>query len=224
MGLLLVIASGLLVAQSSRPDWIPRDAVPHSLERRAVETKARLESGIPRIQRTALRQILADVELYGRAHVRIATVPLLADFVSFEYRVLQMPGSGGVPVELRTEAVGLLGFLGGAEADASLREAMRLDPEGTVRASAAQALASRPGADPEADYAGISRALLSAVRRGTDSAEVTRLLLAARTSSDRVWQAENPDLLLALILIHDGPYSSSLRGAAFSFLEELANR
>lgn len=220
----ILLATLSLPAQDYQPDWIPVGSVPEPLVRRAVEARARLESGSIPLQRSALRLIEADIERFGVAEVRIATVPLVADLVSYEYRVLRMPRGSSVPSDLRVDAVSLLGRLGGVEADRQLRESIRLDPDGAVRARAAQVLASRPGADPESDYETISRALLAAVRRGDGEAEVARLMTSAATAARRVWSADNPDLLLALVLIYEGPYSSSTRASAFAILEELADR
>ncbi|HKK49551.1 MAG TPA: hypothetical protein VJ932_10670, partial [Alkalispirochaeta sp.] len=73
------------------PDWIPVGTVSPAVERRAVETRARLESRSPTMQRQALGMIRTDIETYGRTSMRLAATPLVVDLLGLEYRILETP-------------------------------------------------------------------------------------------------------------------------------------
>jgi hypothetical protein len=142
------------------------------------------------------------------------TVPLIIDLLDENYRILEFPRDYRVDVTTRLAALETLAFLGGATARGQLRETLSQDGDGAIRAGAAQLMASRPGMTPEEDYAAVSEALYRAVRRSSPESEVIRLLTAAQTLSERVWDPENPQLIQALVLIHEGRYSRSVRSTA----------
>jgi hypothetical protein len=206
------------------PDWIPAGSVSPPVARRAVEMRARLQSTSPELQRSALTQISADINEYGRGEMRTAVVPLVVELLSQEYRILQFPRNFRVEYGTRLSALEVLARLGGEEAREQLRYSVTGDSDDSVRTRAAQLLANTTGTDPDEDLHVVSVALLAAVRSRRDEAEMYRLLHAAATLSRRVWNPEHPDLLRALIAIHDGSYSRGLRNSAISLLEELANR
>lgn len=206
------------------PDWIPVGSVSPIVERRALETRARLESRSPRLQQEALGMIRSDIETYGRASMRIAATPLVVDLLGLEYRILETPRGHSVDVPTRLLALRVLADLGGDPARRQLRESVRIDSDETIRASAAQLLASIPGSEPDADYHTVGDALLRAVRRRDSEQEIARLLTAAERLSGRVWNREYPPLLESLIEISGGSYSSSIRRRAMSFLEDLSER
>ncbi|MDA3951117.1 MAG: hypothetical protein PF508_18060 [Spirochaeta sp.] len=223
---LFVLAGGYPSAEEPRPDvdWVPVDSIPPEIVRRGVETKARLQTRIPEMQREALRTIRHETDPAYHQEVRTVTVPLIIDLLDENYRILEFPRDYRVDVTTRLAALETLAFLGGATARGQLRETLSQDGDGAIRAGAAQLMASRPGMTPEEDYAAVSEALYRAVRRSSPESEVIRLLTAAQTLSERVWDPENPQLIQALVLIHEGRYSRSVRSTAMSFLEVLANR
>ncbi|MCG8477581.1 MAG: hypothetical protein MI724_00665 [Spirochaetales bacterium] len=209
---------------SERPDWIPVGSVSPEVERRAVETRVRLQSRLPEIQRDALRSIGRDVERYGRAQMRIAAVPLVIELLGMEYRILETPVDYRVDSATRIDALILLADIGGNAARGQLRATLRNDIDSTVRVSAAQLLAAVPSDDPDGDLQAVAEALGSAARRRQDDGEIRRMLAAARVISRKAWNPEYPPLLDTLIMIASGPYSSSSRSEAMSLLEELADR
>ena len=211
--------------ETRRPaDWIPVGTVSPAIERRAIETRARIETRIPRMQRDALRGIREELDGDDRLELRIAAVPLVIELLALEYSILEFPTDYRVDSGTRLLALEVLAELGGTEARRQLRESVVSDVDETVRACAAQLLAFHSGADPETDLRVVSNALAAAVRKGASESEVTRLLEAARAFVPRVWNPEVPSLLEALVSIHQGAYSRSLRRNAFSFLEWLAER
>ncbi len=217
-------ASDDRIPSADRPDWIPVGSVSSEVERRAVETRVRLQSRFPEIQRDALRSIRGDIERYGRAQMRIATVPLVIELLDMEYRILETPVDYRVDSATRIDALILLADIGGNEARGQLRATLRTDIDSAVRVSAAQLLAAVPGEDPDGDLQAVAEALGSAARRGQNDGEIRRLVAAARVISRNAWSPEYPPLLDALITIASGPYSSSSRSEAMSLLEELADR
>jgi hypothetical protein len=194
------------------------------VERAAVQHRAYLQSRVTDTQLAGLRIIREDVERYGRTEMRIAAVPLIVDLVRMEYRILNVSAGYMVDPVIRTEALAVLAHIGGTNAREQLRESLRVDADGTVRATAALLLAENPGGDPDGDLAAVSHALYSAVRRGGPDSEVHRLLAAARVISRRAWEPEHRELIASLGVIISGPYSSLLRRTAFAMLEELAGR
>ncbi|MFO8043980.1 MAG: hypothetical protein R6U25_12315 [Alkalispirochaeta sp.] len=206
------------------PDWIPVGSVSPEVERRALETRARLESRSPGLQRQALRMIRSDIETYGRASMRLAATPLVVDLLGMEYRILETPQGYTVDAPTRLLALQVLADLGGEPARGQLRESVRIDADGTVRASAAQLLARIPGSDPDSDYRTVGETLLRAVKRNDSPEEIARLLSATQQLSGRVWNAEHPAVLEALVALSGGTYSSSIRRRAMSFLEDLSAR
>lgn len=223
---LVLFAAGHAYTQESVSDvdWVPVDSIPPAIIRRGAETKARLQTRIPELQREALRTIRHETEPAFHQEVRTVTVPLIIDLLDEDYRILEFPRDYRVDVTTRLVALETLAFLGGETARGQLRETLSRDDDGAIRATAAHLMASRPDMTPEEDYAAVSEALHRAVRRSSPESEVMRLLTAAETLSQRVWDPENPDLIQALVLIHEGRYSRSVRSTAMSFLEVLANR
>ncbi len=206
------------------PDWIPAGTVSPAVERRALETRARLESRSPQLQRQALGMIQTDIETYGRGSMRIAATPLVVDLLGLEYRILETPRGYGVDTPTRLLALQVLADLGGEPARRQIRESLLIDADETIRASAAELLAYEPGSEPQTDYQTVSEALIQAIRRGEGEQEVLRLLVSAERLSHRVWNPEHPPLLEALVQISTGGYSSSIRRRAMSFLEDLSDR
>ncbi len=210
--------------QLPTPDWIPAGTVSPAVARRAIEMRARLQSTSPEFQRGALSQISSDIDRFGHSEIRAAAVPLIIDLLSQEYRILQFPHNYRVEHDVRVFALEVLAELGGQESREQIRYSVTGDIDDTVRIRAAQLLAHTTSPDPDGDLHVLSTALLSAVRAHRSEAEIVRLLYAATELTQRVWNPEHPDLLRALIVIHDGAYSRGLRNFAISFLEELANR
>jgi len=206
------------------PDWIPAGTVSPAVARRAVEMQARFQSRNSQMQQSALTQISQDIDRYGRTEMRIAAVPLVIELLNQDYRILQFPRDYRIDTTIRLSALELLGRLGGTDARSQLRYSLRNDTDGVLRARAAQLLADTTGDDPDGDLQAVSTALLATVGARRDEAEVMRLLNAAQTLTYRTWNPENPDLLRALILIYDGPYSRRLRNSAMVLLEELSER
>ena len=205
-------------------DWIPAGSVSREMERRAIELQTRLQVRSPGIQREALLDIQRDLDLFTRKESRIATAPLVAELLDMDYSILEMPVDYRVDGPTRLLALDVLSRIGGEEAWAQLRETLQYDSDGTIRAAAAQLLARNVTDQPQLDYEIASRALRRVVRARGEEAEVTRILQAVRSMSERVWSPDVPALLEALVLIHEGRYSSGLRNSAMSFLEELAER
>lgn len=206
------------------PDWIPAGTVSPLVERRALETRARLESRSPDLQRQALGMIRTDIDTHGRGPMRIAATPLVVDLLGLEYRILETPRGYGVDAPTRLLALRVLADLGGEPARRQIRESILVDADETVRASAAELLAYAPGSEPQTDYHTVSEALIRAIRRGKGEQEVLRLLASAERLSHRAWNPEHPPLLEALVQISAGGYSSSIRRRAMSFLEDLSDR
>lgn len=206
------------------PDWIPVGAVPPEVERRAMETRARLESRSPPLQRAALTAIRSDIDDWGRGAMRTAAVPLVVDLLSQEYRILETPRDYRVDADTRLQALGVLAELGGETARRQLRATIATDDDPAVRAAAGQYLASVPGGSPQEDFRAIARGIAASHRRGGPEGELYRLLRAAERMAEIVWDPEDPVLLEALVGIAGGSYSSSVRTRAMSFLESLSER
>lgn len=212
------------IEPDSRADWIPVGAVSPGVERRAIETRARIETRVPMMQREALRGIKEELRQGNHVELRIATVPLVIELLDLEYTILEFPRDYRIDGQTRMLALEVLAELGGSEARRQLRKSVLSDDDETIRAGAAQLLASHSGSDPETDLRVVSQALSSAVQKGAPASEVTRLLRATRVLAPRVWDPEVPILLETLVAIHQGGYSGSLRREAFAFLEWLADR
>ncbi|MFP4211632.1 MAG: hypothetical protein ACLFR8_10345 [Alkalispirochaeta sp.] len=212
------------VENTTGADWLPPGSVSPAVERHALEIQARLQTGIPSFQREALFSIRSGLANGDRNEMRIATVPLVIDLLDEEYRILEFPRDYRVDETTRLVALEVLAEVGGAAARSQIRISVTDDDDATIRAEAARLLATYPGDTPEEDLSAVSRALLRSVHRGGSTAEVYRLVGAARELSVRVWDPSNPELLDALVLIAGGGYSASLRSAAISLLEELADR
>jgi hypothetical protein len=206
------------------PDWLPPGSVSPSVERYSFEVQARLQTRIPAFQRGALASIRERLSTEDRNELRIATVPLVVDLLDAEYRILEFPRDYRIDETTRLLALEVLAELGGTTARSRIQLSVVEDDDETIRAGAAQLLVKHSGDTPEEDLSVVSRALLRSVRRGGSEGEVRRLLGAARQLSIRVWDPVSPELLDALVLVAGGSYSASLRSAAISFLEELADR
>jgi len=206
------------------PDWLPPGSVSPSVERHALEVQARLQTRIPEFQRGALVSIRGRMGIDDRNELRVAAVPLVVDLLDAEYRILEFPRDYRIDETTRLLALEVLAELGGPAARSQIRLSVLEDDDEAIRAGAAQLLVTHTGDTPEEDLVAVSRALLKSIRRGGSEGEARRLLGAARQLSVRVWDPVNPELLDALVLIAGGGYSASLRSAAISFLEELADR
>lgn len=205
-------------------DWIPVGAVAPEVERRAIESRARLASPDPFAQRAALAMIRRDAERFDVREMRIAAVPLVIDLLGNEYTILEFPVDVRIDVSTRVEALELLGVLGGERARSQIRDSVLVDRDPVVRVQAAQILARRLGDDPDSDLAVVARSLRESVDGRGDEAEIARMLGVVTTLVERAWEPATRDLLEALVAIVGGPYSSSSRREALDLLESLAER
>lgn len=226
LGSLFVFLQVVAAAQEAAPapDWIPVGSVRPEVARRAVTARAQFESGDAGMQRSALQAIARDVERYGRAELQTAAVPLIVDLLGTEYRILETPRPLSLEPRVRIEAMELLGRIGGSEAREQLRHSLEAERDPTLRVAAASYLASMAGPVQDSDYQAIADAFARAVRRGGSETEITRLLPILQDMSVQVWSPEYRPLLEALVVVAGGPYSSSARSRAMSFLEALSER
>lgn len=169
-----------------------------------------------------LQWIEEDMNRFALAEMRIAAAPLLIDMLEREFRILTVSPQYSVDQATRIRVLSMLARMGGDASRERLRESTLNDRDNAVRAAAAHLLAEVPGSDPEGDLHAISRALHAAVRAGGREDDVRRLVGAAWQASSRVWSIDDPVLLDALVRIHSGPYSRSLRDAVFFMLESFA--
>ncbi len=221
---LVVVLAAADAPSQELPDWIPVGTVSPPLVRHSLEAMARLQSRNPGQQRAALQLLQSDIREFGKAEMRIAAVPLVAELLSQEYRILGFPDDYRVDTTIRLSALDVLAEVGGESAREHIRYSLLHDNDGAIRSHAARLLATVPGTDPDGDLAAVSQSLLRAVRGGADEAEVSRTLDAAAQLSREAWSPDVPDLVRSLVLIHEGNFSRRIRRSAMALLEELANR